>query len=92
MHTITKKRCRCQCHVVAWVGGQFGGEWIHVYVCVCDLRSCVRLSVTPRAIACQASLSLVFSRQKYWMCCHSLLQCICMAEPFAVHLKLSKHC
>jgi len=21
-----------QCHVAAWVGGQFAGEWMHVYV------------------------------------------------------------
>ena len=21
-----------QCYVAAWVGGEFGGEWIHVYV------------------------------------------------------------
>ena len=21
-----------QCYVAAWMGGQFGGEWIHVYV------------------------------------------------------------
>ena len=21
-----------QCHVVAWMGGEFGGEWIRVYV------------------------------------------------------------
>ena len=21
-----------RCHVAAWVGGEFGGEWIHVYV------------------------------------------------------------
>jgi len=20
-----------QCHVAAWMGGEFGGEWIHVY-------------------------------------------------------------
>ena len=20
------------CHVAAWMGGEFGGEWIHVYV------------------------------------------------------------
>ena len=20
-----------QCHVAAWLGGEFGGEWIHVY-------------------------------------------------------------
>ena len=36
-----------QCYVAAWIGGQFGGEWIHAYV---------------------------------WL------------SPFAVHLKLSKHC
>ena len=29
---------------------------------------------TPRAIACQAPLSMGFSRQEYWKCCHSLLQ------------------
>ena len=21
-----------QCHIAAWIGGEFGGEWIHVYV------------------------------------------------------------
>ena len=21
-----------QCYLVAWMGGEFGGEWIHVYV------------------------------------------------------------
>ena len=21
-----------QCHAAAWMGGEFGGEWIHVYV------------------------------------------------------------
>ena len=21
-----------QCHVAAWIGGEFGEEWIHVYV------------------------------------------------------------
>ena len=23
-----------QCHVAAWMGGEFGGEWIHVCVCL----------------------------------------------------------
>ena len=23
-----------QCYVAAWMGGEFGGEWIHVYVCL----------------------------------------------------------
>ena len=21
-----------QCYVAAWMGGEFGGEWIHIYV------------------------------------------------------------
>ena len=33
---ITKKKLLCstgnyvQCYVAAWIGGEFGGEWIHV--------------------------------------------------------------
>ena len=23
-----------QCHEAAWMGGEFGGEWMHVYVCL----------------------------------------------------------
>ena len=39
-----------------------------VYVCVCVLSrlSCVQLSVTLWTIACQAPLSVEFSRQEYW--------------------------
>ena len=35
---ITHKDLLCsignsaQCYVVAWVGGKFGGEWIHIHV------------------------------------------------------------
>ena len=35
---ITNKDLLCsawnsaQCYAVAWMGGEFGGEWIHVYV------------------------------------------------------------
>ena len=25
-------RNSAQCYVAAWMGGEFGGEWIHVYV------------------------------------------------------------
>ena len=24
-----------QCYAAAWMGGEFGGEWIHVYVSIC---------------------------------------------------------
>ena len=33
------------CYVVAWVGGEFGEEWIHVFVwlnpCICILYPCM---------------------------------------------------
>ena len=31
-----------------------------------QLLSCVQLSATPWTVACQALLSMEFSRQKYW--------------------------
>ena len=36
--------------------------------CYCCLvaKSCLGLSVIPRTVACQAPLSMGFSRQKYW--------------------------
>ena len=37
-----------------------------VCVCVCQLLSHVQLFATPWTIACQASLSMEFSRQEYW--------------------------
>ena len=36
-----------------------------VYVCVCVL-SCVQLFATSWTVACQALLSMEFSRQEYW--------------------------
>ena len=33
---------------------------------VCYLLSCVRLFATPWTVACQAPLSMKFSRQEYW--------------------------
>ena len=33
-----------QCYVAAWMGGQFGGEWIHVYVWLSPFAVPLRLS------------------------------------------------
>ena len=30
-----------ECYVVAWMGGEFGGEWIHVFVFVCKAPCCL---------------------------------------------------
>ena len=37
-----------------------------VCVCVCESLSCVQLFATPWTVACQAPLSMGFSRQGYW--------------------------
>ena len=42
-------------------------SWVYVYVCVVLSRfSCIQLFVTPWAVACQAPVSMEFSRQEYW--------------------------
>ena len=52
-----------------------------VCVCVCiQLLSWVWLFATPWTEACQAPLSMGFSRQKYWMGCHFLLQGIFLIQ------------
>ena len=34
-----------QCYVAAWMGGELGGEWIHVHVCLS--HSAVHLKISP---------------------------------------------
>ena len=43
-------------------------------MCPCSVTSCLRLFVTPWAIAHQVPLSTGFSRQEFWSGCHLLLQ------------------
>ena len=33
-----------QCYVAAWMGGEFGGEWIHVYVWLSPFAMHLKLS------------------------------------------------
>ena len=42
------------------------GNWLCSQPCVCQLLSHVCLVATPWTVACQASLSIEFSRQEYW--------------------------
>ena len=47
---ITNKDLLCstgnsaRCYVVAWMGGDFGGEWIHVYVWLSPFTVHLKLS------------------------------------------------
>ena len=47
------------------MGKESKKEWIHTHTHIC-ITDCVRLFVTPWAIACQAPLSIGFSRQECW--------------------------
>ena len=60
-----------------------------MHVCVLSRFSCIWLSATLWTIACQAPLSMEFSRQKYWSGCHALLQGIFLTQgssPGLLHL------
>ena len=39
---------------------------VNIFVCVLSLLSCVRLFAAPWTIACQAPLSMGFSRPEHW--------------------------
>ena len=44
-----------------------GGCWKNLAWCVCgQLLSCVQVFAAPWVAACQAPLSMEFSRQEYW--------------------------
>ena len=32
------------CYAAAWMGGEFGGEWVHVYVCLSPFTVHMKLS------------------------------------------------
>ena len=38
------------CYVAAWMGGEFGGEWIHV-ICMAESLSCPPETITPLLIS-----------------------------------------
>ena len=48
------------------------------------MLSHVQLFVTPWTVACQALLSMEFSRQEYWSGCHFLLPGILLIKPISL--------
>ena len=46
-----------QCYVAAWMGGEFGGEWILVYVWLSSLHS------SPETITILISYSLIQNKK-----------------------------
>ena len=39
-----------QCYVASWMGREFGGEWIHVYVCMAESLYCPSETITTLLI------------------------------------------
>ena len=64
---------------------------VHTYTCVCakSLQSWLTNSLRPYGLACQAPLSVGFSRQEYGVSCHAFLQGIFLTQgsnPRLLHL------
>ena len=63
---------------------------ISVSLSVCSVaKSCLTLSVTPRTVACQASLSMGFPRHKYWGELHFHLQDFTNPGFIQIHICLT---
>ena len=52
-------------HVIILVATKYSTV-CNLHVCTLSHLSCVQLFVTPWTVACQAPLSMEFSRQEYW--------------------------
>ena len=61
---------------------------IHLCICARMLNrfSRVQLFAVLWTVACQAPLSMGFSRREYWSGCHALLQVIFPTQGFNLHL------
>ena len=66
---VTESTCQCRRRRFPTVHGiVVGHDWAteHAMLMLLSCFSRVQLCVTPRAAACQAPLSMGFSRQQYW--------------------------
>ena len=75
MHNLVKSESLLQCGLngylaledlcIIWEGGD-SLKYLSISMCVCSVVGHVQLFATPWNVAHQASLSMEFSRQKYW--------------------------
>ena len=75
---MEEKKC-CQRHT--WVNWKMEySSRVDKKHCVCQSLSYVQLFETPWTVACQATLSMEFTRQDYGVGCHSLQQGIFLTQ------------
>ena len=41
---LYRRRNSAQCYMAAWMGGEFGGEWVYVYVCLSPFAVHLKIS------------------------------------------------
>jgi len=71
-----------QCHVVAWMGGEYGGEWIHVHVWLSPFPHFPPETITTSVISYQSVSSVTQS-------CPTLCNPVeCSTPGFPVHHQL----
>ena len=93
-----------QWYMAVWMGGEFGGEWIHVYVWLSlgekqfssvQSLSHVPLFVTPWTAAHQASLSITNSQSlpklMFFKSVMPSNHLILLSSPFPPAFNLSQH-
>ena len=73
-----------QCSVAAWMGGDFGGEWIHVYVA--ESLPCSPETVTTLLIGCTPIYSKKLKKKKQvkgkkWNITHPCRLKLCLVAP-----------
>ena len=90
-----------QCYVADWMGGEFGGEWIHVYVwlshsCVHlepsradSLHSCLTLGNPVDCRLPGSSVHGILQARNNGVGCHALLQVVFPTQGSNSHLFLS---
>ena len=65
-----------ECYVAAWMGGEFGGEWIHAYVWLSPFAvhlkqsqhclSTMKVKTLSHSVISRLLCPWGFSRQEYW--------------------------
>ena len=53
-----------QCYVAAWMGGEFGGEWIHVYVWLNPFTVHLKLSQHCQSVILQCKIKNIYIKKK----------------------------
>ena len=66
---LYRRRNSAQCYMAAWVGGEFGGEWVYVYVCLSPFAVHLKISQNRLSAILQYKKEFKFFFKKYVTVC-----------------------